>query len=140
MKKYVLMSIKPEYADKIKSGVKTIELRRILPKVSSGDILVIYETSPVQAITAYCHIQSLISGEPETLWKAYGKFFCINKASYDAYFSGKDNAGGIVLEKAVILDAPMSISGIMTKPHVPQSFCYLSENEFQRLLVKYSLE
>mgnify|MGYP001020181255 CR=1 FL=1 len=34
-KKYVLMSIKPVYAELIKSGEKTVELRRVLPKMAT---------------------------------------------------------------------------------------------------------
>lgn len=134
MKKYVLMSIKPEYAEKIKFGKKTIELRRTLPKVSAGDILVIYETSPVQAITSYCEIRSLISCEKNTFWEQYNDAFCITKSVFETYFSGKDDAGGIVLENIVLLDSPMRISEVMVTPHAPQSYCYLSENEFLHLL------
>ena len=63
-KKYVLMSIKPVYAKLIKSGQKTIELRRIAPKVKSGDILVIYESSPVKRVTAFCEIEAMVVTEP----------------------------------------------------------------------------
>lgn len=136
MRNYVLMSIKPEYANKIKSGVKTIELRRILPKVSSGDILVIYETSPVQAVTAYCRIHGLVSEKLGSFWDAYKDSFYISKSSFEAYFSGKEYAGGIVLGEVTCLGKPVPIFDLMTKPHVPQSYCYLSEAEFQRLLGK----
>ena len=60
-KRYLLMSIKPVYAKKIKRKEKSIELRCSSPKVSSGDILVIYESSPVQRVTAYCEIDSIIT-------------------------------------------------------------------------------
>jgi predicted transcriptional regulator len=42
----VLMSIRPKYADLIFSGEKTHELRRKVPNVSSGDVIVVYSSSP----------------------------------------------------------------------------------------------
>ena len=56
-KKYVLMSIKPIYAEFIKNGEKTVELRRVLPKIKYGDVIVVYETAPVQRITMTCTVK-----------------------------------------------------------------------------------
>ena len=68
-KKYVLMSIKPIYAEFIKNGEKTVELRRVLPKIKYGDVIVVYETAPVQRITMTCTVKGILSCEPHELWR-----------------------------------------------------------------------
>ena len=86
MKRYVLISIKPKFANMIKAGEKTIELRRVAPKVSPGDYLVIYESSPVQRITSYCVVLNLIHDTPDDLWNAVSSYACIGKSEYEKYF------------------------------------------------------
>ena len=132
-KRYLLMSIKPIYAQKIKAKEKTIELRCSSPKVSSGDILVIYESSPVQRITAYCEIDSIISMTPEKLWEVVKEKAGIVKDAFEEYFSGKQEGVGICLKNVNILSSPQSLSVIAEDFSAPQSYRYISEEQFHRL-------
>lgn len=47
-----LFSIKSMYAQAIYEGVKTVELRRVVPRVKV-DRIYLYEVSPIKAITGY---------------------------------------------------------------------------------------
>jgi predicted transcriptional regulator len=47
----VLLSIKPEYAELIKSGLKKYEFRRKIFKKAGHSKVFIYSTSPVKKIT-----------------------------------------------------------------------------------------
>ena len=47
----VLMAIKPIFAERILNGIKKYELRRKVFPLNSGDKVIIYESSPVKAIT-----------------------------------------------------------------------------------------
>ena len=132
-KKYVLMSIKPKYAQLIKSGKKTVELRRIAPKVSAGDIIVIYESMPVQQITAFCEVESLLSMKPSDLWKVVYPKACITKEKFNQYFQGKQYANGIELKNVSLLDAPKTMRELSWNLRPPQSYCYISSAQFSAL-------
>lgn len=40
------MSVKPQYAELLLSGVRTFELRRVRPKIAAGGLVLIYASSP----------------------------------------------------------------------------------------------
>ena len=133
-KRYLLMSIKPIYAQKIKAKEKTIELRCSSPKVSSGDILVIYESSPVQRVTAYCEIDSIISMAPAKLWEVVKEKACIAWSAFESYFSGKKEGVGICLKDINTLSSPQPLSVISEDFCAPQSYRYISEEQFLQLI------
>lgn len=133
-KRYLLMSIKPVYAQKIKAKEKTIELRCSSPKVSSGDVLVIYESSPIQRITAYCEIDSIISMPPTELWEVVEEKAGIVRSAFEEYFAGKQEGVGICLKEVTTLSSPQPLSIISEDFYAPQSYRYISEEQFLRLL------
>lgn len=133
-RRYLLMSIKPVYAQKIKAKEKTVELRCSSPKVSSGDILVIYESSPVQRVTAYCEIESIISMPPAKLWELVKEKAGISWKSFEDYFSGKKEGIGICLRDVNTLSFSQPLSVISKDFSAPQSYRYISEEQFLRLI------
>ena len=133
-KKYVLMSIKPIYAEMIKSGKKTVELRRVAPKVRAGDILVIYESSPVKRVTSYCEIESVIIAEPDGLWEMVRNEAGLTYDSFTDYFNGKLQAVGIKLGKPQMLKDSKVLSVVSEKLQAPQSYRYLTQEQFQSIV------
>lgn len=132
-RKYILMSIKPQYAELIKSGQKTVELRRIAPKVKPGDVLVIYESTPVRQITSFCEIEEMIIAEPNKLWERVCNAAGLSYDSFVKYFEGKSQAVGIKLRNVHLLDEPKALSVISMDLRAPQSFRYLCQEEFRVL-------
>lgn len=129
-KKYVLMSIKPCYAEAIRSGNKTVELRKISPKLNKGDIIVIYESSPVMKITAYCEVNNIITLPKKELWHRVRNSAFISEKKYDEYFSSKNLATGIFLQNIISLATPKSLNSISDSIKAPQSYRYISEQDF----------
>lgn len=129
-RRYLLISVKPVYAEKIKAKEKSIELRCSSPKVSSGDILVIYESSPVQRVTAYCEIESVISMPPAKLWELVKEKAGIAWKAFEDYFSGKKEGVGIYLKDVKTLSSPQPLSVISKDFSAPQSYRYISEEQF----------
>ena len=132
-KKYILISIKPLYAQLIKAGEKTVELRRVVPKVLPGDIIAIYESSPVQRVTAFCEIDEVLAMAPEKLWISLNGKACISKEAFDDYFTGKDIAFGITLKNLSILEQPKRLDEISDNLIAPQSYRYISVDNFNTL-------
>ena len=49
-RKYLFIAVKPEYANKLISGKKDIELRKMKPNVQPGDYVIIYASAPVKVL------------------------------------------------------------------------------------------
>lgn len=127
------MSIKPVYAGLIKSGEKTIELRRVAPKVNSGDILVIYESSPVKQVTSFCEIDSIVVTEPSNLWEIAKNAAGLAYDSFVKYYEGALQAVGIKLGKVHMLNQPKALSELSYNLQAPQSYRYLTKEQFLEL-------
>lgn len=130
----ILMSIKPKYAQAIIRGEKTIELRRHIPPIGPQDIIVFYESSPIQRVTFYCRVLEILSMPPQELWDKYSCLFGITKEDYDVYFGNRPTAYGIRLQEVHIFSSQMKISDISQELSAPQSFRYISPEELEKIL------
>ena len=130
----VLISVRPEYADKILSGEKKLEFRRqwAANKVKS---LVIYTTSPVQQIVAVAQIGKVFRGSKDRLWElAKSGGGGISRRKLFKYMEGKQE--GVAIELSRITKFSEGINPFMLfgdNFHPPQSFRYLSQVELNLL-------
>lgn len=132
-KKYVLIAIKPLYSKLIKNGTKTVELRRVAPKISRDDILVIYESAPISKITAYAEVDDLLTMSPEELWSLAGNRTMVEKDLFDKYFENRDVANGIVLKDAISLKTLKGLD-VVSKRSAPQNYYYITEDDFNKII------
>lgn len=126
------MSIKPAYIQKILEGEKTVELRRTRPKLSQGDLIVFYATSPQKALRGAATVGRIVEGTPAEVWATNSGKIGIAKHDYNTYFSGSKKAFGIVLETVWAYTTPIGIEemrGLFDNFMPPQSFRYLSKEE-----------
>ena len=95
----LLVSIKPQYAEKIFRGEKTIELRKSAPrKAFKGGYMLIYVTAPVKELWGICKIENIISDIPELLWENVGGKTGISKEEFNSYYAKSSSAFGIELK------------------------------------------
>ena len=66
--KALLLSIKPEYVEKILQGEKKFEYRKRLAKEDVSYIYV-YSTAPSMKVVASVHIEGHLSDSPTALWE-----------------------------------------------------------------------
>jgi len=131
----VILSIKPEYCEKIRTGDKRYEFRKVVfNKRENIDKVFIYCTSPVKKIIGFFKIDEIIEDEPYNLWINYRDKAGVSKDQFFKYF--KDTNVGYAIK---ILDTeffePLDPREINPKFTPPQSFCYLdNENPFMRVL------
>lgn len=85
----VILSIKPEYVNKILWGNKKYEFRRRIWKRDIKEALV-YSGKPVQRITMAFKIDNIIEGPPQLLWDQYHEFAGISHDDFFKYFITKD--------------------------------------------------
>jgi predicted transcriptional regulator len=138
----LLISIRPRFAEMIFAGSKTVELRRVCPKITSGDLALVYVSSPTKELQGAFEIGKVISATPSALWKKIGKKSGITRAEFFAYFHGKTEAHALVIERAWKLPAPICLTSLRQSKggfRPPQSFHYLKRNE-SPLLTNFAVE
>lgn len=136
-KKYLLIAVKPEFANKIVENEKTIELRKTKPNVKAGDFLIIYSSSPVKAIIGFGLIKQVIVTTPTQMWENYSLKVGIDKERFVQYYKDKEKSIGIEIEdmKLVIPISLKDIRILETNFHPPQIYRYISNDIFNSLVV-----
>ena len=127
----LLLSIRPEFGQLILDGKKTVELRRIRPRVEAGQWAVIYLSSPRKALAGAFQIRGIEEGKPSELWRRIGKQTGIGKSDFDRYFEGVNTAFALVVGKVIRIQAACSLESIRRiwpdfRP--PQLYRYLPRN------------
>lgn len=91
----VLLSIKPEFANKIFDGTKKFEFRKAIFKRTDIRRVIVYASSPVQKVIGEFQIESILNDSVENLWKRTSEFSGITKDFYQQYFAGREQAYAI---------------------------------------------
>lgn len=120
----VLLSIKPEFANKIFDGSKKFEFRRSIFKNRAVKTVVVYASSPVKKVIGEFEIDHILNEELEILWNKTEPFSGIRKSFYDLYFQGKSKGFAIQVKDPKIYPTPLNLKETYGKV-APQSFVYL---------------
>lgn len=121
----LLLSINPEYVEKILSGEKEFEFRKNRCK-SDTDKMVIYCTSPVMKVVGEADIVEIIEGTPAIVWKKTRSKAGISKDFYDSYYSGRSKSIAYKLANIKKYKRPRTLESFGVHS-APQSFVYLSK-------------
>ncbi len=119
----ILLSIKPEYVNKIISGEKTYEFRKKLPKLPV-ETIVIYCTAPYCKIIGEVQVQGTITNTVSKIWNDTKGNAGISYKNYLKYFKNKKTANAFVLGEVKLYNEKKELSDFGIK-HAPQSFVYL---------------
>lgn len=121
----VLLSIKPEFADKIFQGEKLFEFRKNIFKRENISKVIVYVTMPVGKIVGEFSIDGVIEGSPSSVWKATKSHAGISKDFYSEYFSGREKAFAIKVGEVTKYQTPINLSDYGDNISAPQSYRYL---------------
>lgn len=121
----VLLSIKPEFVEKIFSGAKKYEFRKSLFKKSGVKSVVIYASAPIKRVVGEFEIEDILSDEVDVIWDRTQKYSGITRAFYKSYFQNRKTAYAIQIGhlKKYEETRPLSDYNIY---QAPQSFCYIN--------------
>ena len=125
-----LVSIRPQYVDKILAGEKTVELRRRFPEsVSVGAVAYIYSTSPVQAVVGCAKIREVQRLTVAEIWKEHGDAACISRRDFYDYFSGTKFGFAIILGAVKAMPEQMTARELESQFGIvpPQSYRYVTD-------------
>jgi predicted transcriptional regulator len=144
----LLISLHPRHSQNILSGKKTIELRKTKPRLREpGSILVskkslafrnilIYQTTPTAEITGYCQAVDLCA-LPSCEWVQHLTDLCLSSEEIENYLGDRMGYGIRIRNPKRIMPIPlvtMREAGILP----PQGYRYLSEEDINRLGVKFN--
>ena len=119
----MLLSIKPEYVNKIIAGEKKYEFRKFHCR-EDVDTIVIYATAPVKQVIGEVSIIAIIEDAVDEVWKQTQPESGITKKTFKEYYKNKQVAIAYQLGEVTQYDEPMSLSEVGLS-YVPQSFAYI---------------
>lgn len=134
MKTILVLSIRGSYAESILEGKKKVELRRVRPKLESGDIVLIYVPRPVMALVGGFAVKEVIVAQPGQLWRQVGSVSGLTKHQFAEYYSGASVAAGICIDTMWRLEKPVPLA-VLRRCWLgfipPQCFRYLGAKEMR---------
>ena len=136
-----VLSIRPQYSEKIMEGRKTVELRRRFPmSTSKGSIVYIYSTSPVRAMVGSAQISDVIKMPVAEIWKQYSDCAFIKKEDFDVYFSGVTEGYALEFSNVRPLPRPLKLNELRERFgfQPPQSFLYAKPDLRRALKDEYT--
>lgn len=122
----VLLSIKPEFVEKIFAGTKKYEFRKTLFKKANVTKVIIYASSPVKRVVGEFTIENILSDDVNTIWEQTKKDSGITKDFYNSYFDKKQRANAIKIGHLTKYKKARLLSDYNIN-QAPQSFCYILE-------------
>lgn len=141
-KNILLLSIKPCYAEKIFNGTKKVELRKTKPRLSFGDEVIVYVSSPVKELHGSFRVVQIVAKPIDELWALVSKDAGVTKVDFYNYYEGAKIGYGIFFDKPKLISAPLALAElrmIWSGFHPPQSYRYLKLNEAELINMKSSI-
>ena len=127
----VVLSIRPQYSEKILEGLKTVELRRRFPvSAPGGTVAYIYSTSPVRAMVGVTEIKDVLKLPIEQIWAEFEDTAFIQRDDFDSYFQGLEFGYALLFEEVKSFSRPIPLNELRERFgfEAPQSYLYASRD------------
>jgi len=128
----LLMSIRPQFINKIFHGDKVVEIRKKFNHKWSNRRVTLYSSHPTKAVVGYATIHSVIDDSPSNVWERYGYQLGCSKIEFDNYTAGLNKVFAIQLSNVNPYKSPMLLSQLSwfldKKLIPPQSYSSMKEN------------
>jgi predicted transcriptional regulator len=121
----ILLSIKPEYAEKILEGTKKFEFRRRVHAHPNVKTVIIYATMPVGQVIGEFSIECIHSAPPTVIWDRTRFHSGITRNFYRRYFSGRKIAHAIEIRDVQRYREPQPLKNFLPSGVAPQSYAYI---------------
>lgn len=122
----VILSIKPEFVEKIFSGNKRFEFRRNIFKNRGVKTVLVYASAPVSKVVGEFEIGQIKEMDLVSLWKETKDMAGITEEYFYEYFNGKDLGFALEIKKVKRFKHARCINETYGKS-APQSFVYYNE-------------
>jgi predicted transcriptional regulator len=120
----VLLSIKPEFADKIFEGTKNYEYRKVIFKNRNIEKVIVYSSYPVKLVIGEFFIEDIMEKKPSELWQETKDDSGISEDYFKKYFNKKSLGYAIKISSRQLYQKPKNLAELYNNPP-PQSFAYI---------------
>ncbi|WP_423916938.1 ASCH domain-containing protein [Candidatus Poriferisodalis sp.] len=94
----LVLSLKPRFAQAILAGTKTVEVRRVMPRITISTLALLYASGSARALVGTCVVRSVARYSTDELWHLHGVDTALSKTEFDAYLEGRDCGVALLLE------------------------------------------
>ncbi|MBF9251863.1 hypothetical protein I2I11_01005 [Pontibacter sp. 172403-2] len=119
----VVLSIKPEFANKIFDGTKKFEFRKVIFKNDKVTTIIVYASSPIKQVIGEFEIEKIINKDIDTLWSLTQQYSGISEDYFYQYFANREEGFAIQIKNTKKYKHPKCL-----RTHYnlfpPQSFAY----------------
>ena len=122
----VLLSIKPEYSQKILSGEKKYEFRKRIPNKKITKVY-IYESDPTKKIVGWFTVKKIITGDPESIWDRCNGHGGVVKDFFISYCNGNKNVYAIEINNFHKYEKPIDPYKMNEDFYPPQSYYFIDD-------------
>lgn len=130
---HLLISLTLDNAEKVLSGLKSVEIRKRFSKSWENKRATIYASRPAAALVGEADIVRVKSGDPEYIWNHFGHSVGCKREEYDSYVGNENKVFAIVLDNVTAFaeQVPISqLSHLLDEPlNPPQSYLGLSNSD-----------
>mgnify|MGYP001168560798 FL=1 len=123
----ILLSIKSQYVDKIASGEKRYEFRKVNFRRKDISSIIVYSSGRQKKIVGEIKFKKVLHDTPEKIWKLTQYEAGLSWESFMDYYKGKDKAYAIVIEEFIPYNNAISLDEKYPGKRAPQSFLYIDE-------------
>ena len=120
----VLLSIKPEFAEKIFDGTKLYEFRRSVFKNKNVKTVIVYASSPTKKVIGEFDIDIILNDDLDNLWANTKYAAGISEDFFFSYFRNKQKGYAIKVKHTKRYKTPKCLRNDFNA-HPPQSFIYV---------------
>jgi len=123
----VLLSIKPEFVEKIFCGEKRYEYRKSVFKNKEVNTIIVYSTMPVGRIVGEFKIKKVHRDAPSQIWEKTSEYSGVEENFYKQYFKGRAHGFAIEISSYTLYDSPIDPKEMFDNFTAPQSFSYIED-------------
>ncbi|MEO7978262.1 ASCH domain-containing protein [Flavobacterium sp.] len=121
----VVMSIKPQFANKIFDGTKKFEFRKAIFKNQNVTSVLVYASSPVQKVIGEFEIGEIFNLDLKELWDKTKEYSGITEDYFYEYFENREQGFAIQIKNKKRFTNPKCLKTDYNLTP-PQSFAYWS--------------
>lgn len=125
----ILLSIKPQYVEKILSGEKMYEFRKQEFKRKDVDTIIVYSSGKVRKLVGEIKFKKILCDTPCSIWNITHSKAGMSEKSFMKYYMDKDKAYAIVIDSFLPYNESIGLEDKYPGIKAPQSYRYIDETD-----------
>jgi len=106
----LVMSIRPQYAERLLTGKKSVEIRKSFAGHWQGQRVTLYASAPAKRLVGEARIERVFTGAPDQVWEMYGEGIGCARGEFDQYAGAARKISAVVMCDVRPYHRPLSIS------------------------------